>query len=456
MKSYELKPTNENLCKAYRGDMVGRNNDIKFFAEMLNSLTNFCSIAIDGYWGSGKTFFVKQVKMFMDAQNEFITTMDEKHKNIFKDSSNENITYLPQVSVYYDAWENDNDSDPILSLIYSIISNVDTDFSLKNDDGCIKKAASILELFTGKNWTELVECFKNEDPLDTIRKNKDIEEKIKAFLDSLLEERGDRLIVFIDELDRCKPSYAVKLLERIKHYFTNDRITFVFSINTLELQHTIKKFYGEDFEACRYLDRFFDLRISLPPVDKKKYFNSINFDDSQYLYDNLCGTVIDYFGFELREIGKYIRLAKIAAEAPTHDSKKYGFYFSDDKAKLFCLIYIVPIMIGLKIFNTNQYNAFISGKDCSPLINIVNRLENHYLGTLLNHNETFDENDTDKEKTIVTIEEKLKEVYEAIFVTVYSRSVLCKSIGNCNFYAETKNWLLRIESLLSTYATYNR
>lgn len=456
MKSYELKPTKENLCKTYREDMVGRNNDVKLFADMLNSISDCCSIAIDGYWGSGKTFFVKQVKMFMDAQNEFITTMDETYKSTFKTSSNENSTYLPQVSVYYDSWENDNDSDPVLSLIYSIMSNVDTDFSLKDDDGCIKKAASILEFFTGKNWTELVECFKSEDPLDTIRKNKDIEEKIKAFLDLLLEERGERLIVFIDELDRCKPSYAVKLLERIKHYFTNDRITFVFSINSMELQHTIKRFYGKEFDACRYLDRFFDLRISLPPVDKKKYFNSINFNDSRYLYDIVCSTVIDYFDFSLREIGKYICLAKIAAEAPTHDSNKYNFYFSDDKAKLFCLMYIVPVMIGLKIFNTNQYNAFISGKDCTPLIGIVNRFENHNFEALLNHNETFVENDTDKEKTIVTIEEKLREVYEAIFVTVYSRSVICKSVGKYNFYADTKNWLLRIESLLSTYATFDK
>ena len=49
-------------------------------------------------------------------------------------------------------------------------------------------------------------------------------------------KKGNRLIIMVDELDRCKPSYAVKLLERIKHYFTNDRITFVFSVNTYELE----------------------------------------------------------------------------------------------------------------------------------------------------------------------------------------------------------------------------
>ena len=87
----------------------------------------------------------------------------------------------------------------------------------------------------------------------------------------LLPERGNRLVVFVDELDRCKPSYAVQLLERIKHYFSNDKVTVVFSINTKELQHSIRKFYGAEFDANKYLDRFFDYRISLPDADMDNY-----------------------------------------------------------------------------------------------------------------------------------------------------------------------------------------
>ena len=84
----------------------------------------------------------------------------------------------------------------------------------------------------------------------------------------------------MDELDRCRPSYAVRLLERIEHYFINDRITFVFSVNLEQLQHTIKNFYGNDFDACRYLDRFFDLRLSLPPINTTKYYNYLNLSNN--------------------------------------------------------------------------------------------------------------------------------------------------------------------------------
>lgn len=58
MKAYELKPTNENLLKTYLEDTIGRNSDIFRFAAILDAVGDGCSIALDGNWGSGKTFFV--------------------------------------------------------------------------------------------------------------------------------------------------------------------------------------------------------------------------------------------------------------------------------------------------------------------------------------------------------------------------------------------------------------
>lgn len=102
----------------------------------------------------------------------------------------------------------------------------------------------------------MIKELRSESPLDSLKSKKELREKVNEFFNSLLPEKGNRLIIMVDELDRCKPSYAVKLLERIKHYFTNDRITFVFSVNTYELEKTIRKYYGDDFDAGRYLSRF--------------------------------------------------------------------------------------------------------------------------------------------------------------------------------------------------------
>ena len=460
MKSYELKPTHENLMDTLIRNTLDRNKDIFMFADILNSLEDSCSIAIDGSWGSGKTFFVHQVKMFLDANNSFLTSMEEDDKSsiisLWKQahSKDAELDYQAQVSVYYDAWENDNDEDPMLSLVHAILKNVDADFTLDNNKDCIEIASTILEFFTGKDWNALIDSFRSEDPLAELRKSKAIEEKIKEFLDSLLEERGNRLVVFIDELDRCKPSYAVRLLERIKHYFANDRITFVFSVNTYELQHTIKRYYGDEFDACRYLDRFFDLRVSIPPANMDAFYRSINFDNRRYFYDVVCHAVIKKYKFSLREITRYIKLAKIAAYEPTHENgRDYNFIFSEGKAIEFCLLYIVPIMLGLKIANSHMYDDFISGKDPSALFEFKDCVNESIFWNLLNKDETYDTED--QSKTIFLVNDKLKEVYNALFNTDYSGAIYNKKIGNYTFEKRTQDILMRTVSLLSHYASFD-
>lgn len=450
MKSLELKPTYENLLRTLLNDDIGRNNDIFRFTEIINMISDSCSIALDGKWGTGKTFFVKQTKMILDSYNDFIESINQNDrisiKNIckFKDQ----FEMEPQVSVYYDAWENDNDSEPVLSLIYSIVNSVNTDFSFSNDATPLKKAAAILEFFTDKDWGKIINSFRGTSHFEEIKNRKEIQKEIKEFLDSLLAERGNRLVIFVDELDRCNPSFAVRLLERIKHYFDNDRITFVFSINALELQHTIKRYYGKNFDACRYLDRFFDLRISIPKPNMSKFFNSIQFDNPYYTFDMVCDDVIKNYNFSLREIAKYLRHAKIAAYEPTHYSGKYNFSFSDGKARLFCLLYIVPIMIGLNIYNRDLYEAFINGDNWEPLIQILSNGERYSFGCLLSNTETFNKEDVGK--TFVKVEDKLIEVYNAVFNSSSANS-FCADIGDFSFDGDLKKMLLQTQSLLSRY-----
>ena len=326
MKAYDLQPTFENLYDTLLNDAIGRNTDILCFTEILNNITGSYSIALDGRWGSGKTFFVKQAKLLIDANNNHIKTLSEEQKeglnNIF---GKQEYSYLPQVCVYYDAWENDNDEDPILSLIYSIVESTNGDFSFAQDASIFKIAASVLSLFAEKDWNNVIDALSSTNPFDAIKNTKEIENTIKDFLDSLLEERGDRLIIFIDELDRCKPTYAVRLLERIKHYFLNERITFVFSVNVAELQHTVKKHYGDDFDACRYLDRFFDLRTSIPDANKSKFYRHIGFDNTTTTYDFVCAQVIEYLNLSLREISKYFCLTRLASQELKNKNNEYDF-----------------------------------------------------------------------------------------------------------------------------------
>ncbi|AWN33129.1 MULTISPECIES: P-loop NTPase fold protein [Lactobacillus] len=117
MKKRDLEPTEENIIDTFVKNSVGRNNSLFKFIEMLNYQDDSYSIAFDGRWGSGKTFFVKQCKLVLDCLNE-------ENQYSYKDQildviGQDEIAKLTKINfktVYFDAWKNDSDLDPI-SLI---------------------------------------------------------------------------------------------------------------------------------------------------------------------------------------------------------------------------------------------------------------------------------------------------------------------------------------------------
>lgn len=77
------------------------------------------------------------------------------------------------------------------------------------------------------------------------------------------------LVVVIDELDRCRPSYAVELLETAKHLFSVDGVVFVLALTRAELARSVKILYGDGFDATGYLRRFIDVDFRLPEPDRE-------------------------------------------------------------------------------------------------------------------------------------------------------------------------------------------
>ena len=80
-----------------------------------------------------------------------------------------------------------------------------------------------------------------------------------------------KIVVFIDELDRCRPNYAIEFLERVKHFFDLEGYIFVLSIDEAQLLESIKVLYGLNFEAEKYLRRFIDYKYILKSKIQKKY-----------------------------------------------------------------------------------------------------------------------------------------------------------------------------------------
>ena len=170
MKNFELQATFDNVLETYKRDMWGRNVDVRAFVELLHSIEESCSIAIDARWGSGKTFFVKQAKLVLDAFNINSSQMDEDTRDSVilsygQSGDSTEVELQPQVAVYYDAWANDNDEDPVLSLVYAIMQSVNTDFDFKNGVDCLNIITSIAEAITGRSVTAIREALEQDDPM---------------------------------------------------------------------------------------------------------------------------------------------------------------------------------------------------------------------------------------------------------------------------------------------------
>jgi len=115
---------------------------------------------------------------------------------------------------------------------------------------------------------------------ETLKSHNDTKQAIHTFkkrlgglIEYLREDSFNQLpvFVFIDELDRCRPDYAIRLLESIKHLFGVPGLYFVIATNLTELAHSIRAVYGSGFAGDRYLKRFFDMEYSLPEPEGAKF-----------------------------------------------------------------------------------------------------------------------------------------------------------------------------------------
>ena len=129
-----------------------------------------------------------------------------------------------------------------------------------------REAGQALASFAKKRLSEYLDA---RTSLQTFRAS------LGEFATRLAESKNSLpLIVVIDELDRCRPSYAVELLETAKHLFTVDRVVFVLAVNRSELAHSIRAVYGGEFDALGYLRRFIDIDFRLPEAQRKRFIEA--------------------------------------------------------------------------------------------------------------------------------------------------------------------------------------
>ena len=352
-------------------------------------------------------------------------------------------------TVYYDAWANDDHDDPVLSLVYATMTSGQSKYSPEKKEKLGEILASIANAVTGRPISEALKAVKGTDCLESLKQRNDIHALVREFLDELILEKANRLAIFVDELDRCRPAFAVQLLERIKHYFDDERVTFVFSINLTQLQHTVKGYYGYAFDATRYLDKFFDLRLMLPTVDRKAFVkNRFPFAKTGNLHVKICTHISDHFSFTLREMERYMRLTHMIANKGVY--RKNLLDIPDVNACFFAFAYIVPVAVAISMRDMNAYEKFISGESSEILEQVLTGVLDCtafiYLGTARDGSEL--------QESL----RRVKHIYDLLFSPT-GKALFGKegevNIEDMSFTMGTREEVMNALTFLSEWADYN-
>ncbi len=301
---------------------------------------------LNAEWGAGKTWFIK--RWYMELKGHYPT-------------------------IYIDAWQQDFSDDPLLTVKLVLKSAIkkagweDSDFSVEGED-----ADKLVDTL----------CSNHKERYESIQYLKqEIRQWVEGAVGLSEGELDYPAFILIDELDRCRPSYAVEMLETIKHIFDIKGVVFVLATDTEQLQHAIKVIYGDGFDAESYLGRFFHRRFTLSTISrrefiqqalsyKKQQFDNVNVwpevTDSEVLV-NILTAVCDHFSLNLRKTEQV--LDRTIASIVNYQGCTLNLIF---------LVY----MFSLCEKNNEDYRAVADGKmpktDNHPTLKGFNSLTSEY------------------------------------------------------------------------------
>ena len=266
----ELKIPADN---PFKYDLLARKEPVEILTSIIGSIEGPCVLAVDSGWGTGKTTFL----------NMWVQHLRNKGF----------------IAVDFNAWETDFTESPFIALSAEITQTLEEysdDQPAQRLDDLKQAATDVVHAMPGPllriaasaipvvgtqiaKELEVKPASHTENAASEYQKAKEAFISFRTVLQdtaiSVAESKGGKpLVIVVDELDRCRPSYAIELLEVAKHFFTVDHIIFVSTVDRSQLAHSIKVLYGNEFDAVGYLRRFFDVDFRLPEPDRRAFIDA--------------------------------------------------------------------------------------------------------------------------------------------------------------------------------------
>lgn len=237
----------------WRDDELDRQKYVQPLLNLIMAEKEPITVAFDGAWGSGKTFFLQRFRYDLETAGA--------------------------QALYFSAWESDFVADPLVAIIGQLQRHLHYKREFKTEVKRLKKSAvkyldAVAEQCSGviSHCTGLDLWGATKQLRSAIRSSiveYDRTQSIKSTLAQRLQNlarisKSGPIVCIIDEIDRCRPTFAIETIERIKHLFCVQNIVFVIGVDKTQLSQSIKAVYG-DIDTGNYLRRFFNCTFHLPP-----------------------------------------------------------------------------------------------------------------------------------------------------------------------------------------------
>ena len=311
-----------------KDDKLGRKRYAEFLKNLILNSSDFkrederraFSIAIDSPWGTGKSYFLNMLKNHLRGLSSDKSTFDPNG---------------PFRVVLYNAWENDCWNNAFEPLAQKFCESSDIGDLLKENKAALKAAAksigiilqgigekAVQRVISDHAIKKLGECMENvyapyltvSEEYVKFRQSVDTLKHVLSEAAKELQQRSGnpcaKVVIIIDELDRCRPDFAVQTMEFVKHLFDAENVVFLFALDMSQLRHSVKSIYGEGMDAEGYLIRFFDYYGKLLEPDIRGFIadelkGKVELADETI--DQLASVAQD-FGLSLRDIKTVIKV----------------------------------------------------------------------------------------------------------------------------------------------------
>jgi hypothetical protein len=282
MKSENPEPTQKTKLTFESDDKLDR---VSFFEKLEQFLEverdyvyGSLVIAVNGSFGSGKTTFFEMWESELNKRSE--TEIDNDESTV-------------PVPIVLNAWESDFCGEPLIPILSELINaadriseNTPAEKSAFIDSArnigwfCTGLGNELVAKFTGLNLISASELSdkksdrrkpKTPDFIETYKQRVNALAQLKTHLRRVFGGDKTRVIVFVDELDRCRPDYAVSYLETIKHVFDVTGMVFLLGIDFHQLASSTRALFGSELNFDEYFRKFVHRTVELPIPTETAY-----------------------------------------------------------------------------------------------------------------------------------------------------------------------------------------